>query len=152
DIPTASVAVSPSEVTEDGATSLGYTVTLSHASAFDTTVNFTVGGSASEGTDYTGVTVTHSTTILANTLPGTITVDPTTDAVFEGNETVVVTLTDGSTNGQAIAIASGAAATATGTITDAADIPTASVAVSPSEVTEDGATSLVYTVTLSHAS
>src|SRR4029450_9655816 len=128
DIPTASVAVSPSEVTEDGATSLGYTVTLSHASAFATTVNFTVGGSASEGSDYTGVPVTHTITIPANTLTGTITVDPTSDDTFEGNETVVVTLTGGDTNGQAIGIDAVANA-ATGTITDAADIPTASIAV-----------------------
>ena len=74
-------------VLEDGATNLVYTVTLDHASAFDTTVNYSVGGTATEGSDYTGTT-THSITILAGETSGTITVDPTADTTFENNETV----------------------------------------------------------------
>ena len=82
---------------EDGAPNLVYTVTLDHASAFDTTINYSVGGTATEGSDYTGTT-THSITILAGETSGTITVDPTADTTFENNETVIVTLTGGSTN------------------------------------------------------
>ena len=66
-----------------------------HASAFATTVNYSVSGTATEGGDYTGTT-THSITIAAGDLTGTITVDPTADTTFENDETVVVTLTGGS--------------------------------------------------------
>jgi hypothetical protein len=77
-------------------------------------VNYSVGGSATEGTDYTGTT-THSITIAAGQTSGTITVDPTADSTFENDETVVVTLTGGSTNSQAISLGTD---TATGTITN----------------------------------
>src|SRR5207302_314525 len=145
-VPTASIAVSPLSVLEDGATNLVYTVTLDHASAFDTTVNYSVSGTATEGTDYTG-TSTHSITILAGQTSGTITVDPTADTTFENNETVTVTLTGGATNAQAISL-NPVAAAATGTITNDDAVPTASIAVAPASVLEDGATNLVYTVTL----
>src|SRR6185503_3010403 len=149
-VPTASIAVAPASVQEDGATNLVYTVTLDHASAFDTTVNYSVGGTATEGTDYTG-TSTHSITIQSASLTGTVTVDPTTDTTFENNETVTVTLTGGTTNAQAISL-NPAATAATGTITNDDAVPTASIAVAPASVQEDGATNLVYTVTLDHAS
>ena len=147
-VPTASIAVSPLSVLEDGATNLVYTVTLDHASAFDTTMNYSVGGTATEGTDYTG-TSTHSITILAGQTSGTITVDPTADTTFENNETVILTLTGGTTNAQPINLGTAAA---TGTIINDDAVPTASIAVSPLSVLEDGATNLVYTVTLDHAS
>lgn len=113
-VPTASIAVAPASVNEDGAPNLVYTVTLDHASAFDITVTYSVGGTATEGTDYTG-TATHSITILAGQTTGTITVDPTADSTPESNETVAITLTGGTTNGQAISIGT---PTATGTITN----------------------------------
>ena len=81
-VPTASIAVAPSSVLEDGTANLVYTVTLDHASAFDTTINYSVGGTATEGSDYTGTAV-HSITILAGQLTGTITVDPTADTTVE---------------------------------------------------------------------
>src|SRR6185369_16789835 len=127
--PTASIAVAPASVLEDGAANLVYTVTLNHASAFDTTVTYSVGGTATEGSDYTG-TSTHSITVLAGQTSGTITVDPTADTTFENNETVTITLTGGSTNAQAISL-NPAATAATGTITNDDATPTASIAVSP---------------------
>ena len=63
-VPTASIAVSPSSVSEDGVVNLIYTVTLDRASVFATTVNYTVGGTATEGADYTGTAV-HSIVIAA---------------------------------------------------------------------------------------
>ena len=47
-----SVAVSPSSVTEDGATNLDYTFTRTGATTGALTVNFSVGGTAEFGTDY----------------------------------------------------------------------------------------------------
>ena len=137
-------------VLEDGAPNLVYTVTLDHASAFDTTVNYSVGGTATEGSDYTG-TSTHSITILAGQTSGTITVDPTADTTFENNETVIVTLTGGSTNGQAISLDPPP-------LRRPAPSPTTTRCRPPRlrllrlSVLEDGAPNLVYTVTLDHAS
>src|SRR6185295_13213670 len=147
-VPTASIAVAPASVSEDGATNKEYTVTLDHASAFATTVTYSVGGTATEGTDYTG-TSTHSITIAAGDTSGTITVDPSADTTYENDETVTLTLTGGSTNSQAISLGT---STATGTILNDDAVPTASIAVAPASVSEDGATNLVYTVTLDHAS
>src|SRR5206468_3392088 len=89
---TASVAVLPSSVLEDatGATgTLVYTISLSHASAFATVVNYTLTGTAVEGSDYPTIT-THSVTIAAGATSATVSIDPTTDAVFEGNETIIL--------------------------------------------------------------
>ena len=131
-------------------TNLVYTVTLDHASAFDTTMNYSVGGTATEGSDYTGTT-THSITILAGQTSGTITVDPTADTTFENNETVD-RHADRRQHQRARRSASTRATAATGTITNDDAMPTASIAVAPASVLEDGATNLVYTVTLDHAS
>src|SRR5204863_5571328 len=49
---TASVTVAPSSVQEDASGALGtlvYTIALNHASAFATTVNYSLTGTASEG-------------------------------------------------------------------------------------------------------
>ena len=145
-VPTASVAVAPASVPEDGVTSLlVYTVTLDHASAFATTVNFTLTGTATQGTDYTP-SITGFVVIAAGDTTGTITVDPTADNIFEDNETVTVTLTGGTTNGQAIGIGTAAA---TGTITNDDPLP----AISINDITvNEGAGTATFTVSLSNPS
>src|SRR3954452_5047633 len=145
-VPSASVTVAPSAVAEDGAANLVYTVSLDHASAFDTTVSFTLTGTASEGADYTAVT--HSVTIPAGQTSVDVTIDPTADTTYENGESVVLTLTGGSTNGQAVTLGT---TVATGSITHDDAVPTASVTVAPSAVAEDSAANLVYTVALDHA-
>ena len=65
-----SVAVAPASVAEDGTTNLVYTFTLSNPSAFATTVNYTLSGTAANGTDYTGSAVTGSVTIPAGSTDG----------------------------------------------------------------------------------
>ena len=47
------VAVSPASVSEDGATNLVYTFTRNGVTSGALTVNFSVGGDATFGTDYT---------------------------------------------------------------------------------------------------
>jgi Concanavalin A-like lectin/glucanases superfamily/Calx-beta domain/CARDB len=139
-----SVAVSPSSVTEDGATNLVYT--FSRAGATNaSTVNFSVGGTATFNSDYTqsGATTFTATTgtiaFAAGEASKTVTVDPTSDTTVEPNETVILTVTPGT--GYNVASPS----SATGTITN--DDTDVTVAVSPSAVNEDGATNLVYTFT-----
>ncbi len=141
-LPNVSIAVSPSSVSEDGATNLTYTVTRSISSASPLTVNITTAGTATSGTDYTGGVAT--VVIPANSTTATITINPTVDSVVEPDETVTLVVASGS--GYIV----GAPSNAVGTILND-DVPSASIAVTPASVAEDGAPNLVYTVTLNQA-
>lgn len=141
--PSVSIAVSPGSVSEDGATNLVYTVTRSLNLASPTTVNISTSGTATSGTDYTGGVAT--VTIPAGATTANITIDSTIDATIEADETVTLTIAAGS--GYTV----GSPSSATGTILND-DVPTVSIAVAPASVTEDGATNLIYTVTLNQAS
>jgi LPXTG-site transpeptidase (sortase) family protein len=139
--PVATITVSPASVVENGATSLVYTVTLDKAALVDTTINLGTTGTAT-GADYTG-TVT-SVIIPAGNTTATVTIDPTPDTTIEPDETVIITINSGT--GYSV----GTPSSATGTITND-DVPVATITVSPASVAEDGATNLVYTVTLNQA-
>jgi len=141
-VPTVSIAVSPASVSEDGATNLTYTVTLSQVVPIATSVNFSIAGTAASGTDYAAII--SPLVIPANALTGTITVDPTVDGTIEADETAILTVAAGT--GYTV----GAPASATGTILND-DVPSASIAVAPVSVTEDGAPNLIYTVTLNQS-
>jgi hypothetical protein len=93
DSPTVSLAVSPSSVTEDGTTNLVYTFTRSGVTTNALTVNYTVSGTATNGTDYTSIPT--SVTFAANSSTATVTVDPTADTTVESDETVILTLASG---------------------------------------------------------
>ncbi len=108
DVPTATISVSPASVAEDGAANIVFTVTLNQAASVATSVNFTVGGTATNGTDY--ATIASPLVIPAGNTTGTITVNPTADATIELDETVILTLAAGT--GYTI----GAPNSATGTI------------------------------------
>ena len=141
--PTVTIAVSPASVSEDGATNLTYTVTRSLNLSSPTTVNITTTGTATSGTDYTGGVAT--VVIPAGATTATITINPSVDGTVEADETVILTVAAGT--GYTV----GAAPSATGTILND-DVPSATIAVSPAAVAEDGAPNLVYTVTLNQAS
>lgn len=143
-----SVAVSPASVTEDGATNLVYTFTRVGVTTNALTVNFSIaagGNNAVFPVDYTqsGATTfvppVGTVTFGAGSSTATVTVDPAPDSIVEPDETVIFTVTSGT--GYNV----GSPGVATGTITnDDADV---SVTVTPSSVTEDGPTNLVYTFT-----
>ncbi|MFM6616204.1 MAG: beta strand repeat-containing protein, partial [Microcystis panniformis] len=136
DLPSVTLAVSPSSVAEDGTTNLVYTFTRSGVTSNALTVNYTVGGTATNGTDYTSIPT--SVTFAANSATATLT-DPTADTTVETDETVILTLASGT--GYTV----GTTTPVTGTITN--DDTSVTLAVSPSSVTEDGTTNLVYTFT-----
>ncbi|GAB2503979.1 putative Ig domain-containing protein [Arenimonas alkanexedens] len=140
--PSVSIAVAPASVSEDGATNLVYTLTRSLNLGSPTVVNLTTTGTATAGSDYTGNVATVS--IPAGATTATVTIDPTADATVEANETVILTVATGA--GYIV----GAPASATGTILND-DISSATIAVAPASVSEDGAANLVYTVTLDQA-
>ncbi len=131
------LAVSPESVTEDGTTNLVYTFTRTGVTTDALTVNYTVGGTATNGTDYTSIPT--SVTFAANSATATVTVDPTADTTVESDETVALTLTSGT--GYTV----GTTTAVTGTINN--DDTNVTLAVSPESVSEDGTTNLVYTFT-----
>jgi Ca2+-binding RTX toxin-like protein len=94
-LPSITLAVSPSSVTEDGTTNLVYTFTRSGVTTNALTVNYTLGGTATLNTDYTRTGTTNTVTFAANSATATVTVDPTADTIVESNETVTLTLASG---------------------------------------------------------
>jgi Ca2+-binding RTX toxin-like protein len=142
-----SVAVAPLSTTEDGAGNLVYTFTRSGVTTGALTVNFLVSGTATFNTDYTQtgadsfVPPNGTVTFAAGSSTATVTVDPTADNSVEPDETVILTVTNGT--GYNV----GAPSVATGTITN--DDSSVSVAVAPLTVDEDGVSNLVYTFTRS---
>jgi hypothetical protein len=101
-------------VLEDGLPNLDFFLSRGVANiASALTVNYTVAGTATLGTDYTGIATTPPTktvTFAAGSAYASVIVDPTADAEFEADESIVLTLAPG--NGYFISTR----ATATGTI------------------------------------
>ena len=139
-LPSITLAVAPASVTEDGTANLIYTFTRSGVTTNPLTVNYTLGGTATLNTDYTRTGTTNTVTFAAGSSTATVTVDPTADTTVESDETVALTLASGT--GYTV----GTTTAVTGTITND-DFPSITLAVSPSSVTEDGTTNLVYTFT-----
>jgi hypothetical protein len=104
------LSVSPPTVTEDGSSNLIYTFTRTGVTSNELTVNYTVGGTATNGTDYSNIGT--SVTFAANSATATVTVDPTADTTVESDETVSLTLDSGT--GYTI----GTTSAVTGTITN----------------------------------
>jgi hypothetical protein len=99
DLPRITLAVSPSSVSEDGTANLVYTFTRTGPTTNPLTVNYTVGGTATLGTDYTGIAATGTTKTLsfaANSATARVIVNPTADTTVEANETVALRLATGS--------------------------------------------------------
>ncbi|CAD0002077.1 hypothetical protein FLACHUCJ7_00820 [Flavobacterium chungangense] len=122
-------------IVENAAGTATITATLSTATTTATVVSLGFTGTASAG-DYAASNTT--ITIPAGQLAGTITIDPTDDALYEGNETVIIDITNvtGATeNG---------VQQATVTITDDESVPTVTIS-TPTAVEGSNA---VFTVSL----
>ncbi|MDD1444527.1 hypothetical protein MEO93_30155, partial [Dolichospermum sp. ST_sed3] len=141
--PSITLAVSPSSVTEDGTANLVYTFTRTGDTTNALNVNYSLAGTANIS-DYTGATPGTGKTITfaAGASTTTLIINPTADTIFEGNETVALTLASGTD------YIVGTTTVVTGTITnDDFATPSITLAVSPSSVNEDGTANLVYTFT-----
>ncbi|MBA4447103.1 hypothetical protein FHL01_18710, partial [Cylindrospermopsis raciborskii CS-506_C] len=116
-LPTITLAVSPTSVTEDGTTNLVYTFARTGPTNDVLSVNYNIYGTADE-TDYTGASPgifpASGKTITFTTGASTamLTIDPTADTTPESDETVIFTLASGT--GYTIGTTSGV----TGTITN----------------------------------
>ncbi|WP_071189162.1 Calx-beta domain-containing protein [Trichormus sp. NMC-1] len=119
-LPTITITATDANAAETTGTPNRGVFTLTRtASDVNPTVNYTITGTATNGTDYLQLTGTATFAPGSNTT--TITVTPTDDFIFEGNETVILTLTSGT--GYNI----GTAKTATVTIADNDAIPQLSI-------------------------
>ena len=138
----ASVAATAGTVTEGGAAQ--FTVTLSSAtSTAAVVVSYTVGGTATAGTDYTAPAAT--VTLPAGAKTGTISIPTLDDSVLDPGETLTVTLDRAATTAGVVTV-SATAASATTTITDPGMVM---VSVAPASAPEGEA--VVFTVNLSGA-
>ncbi|WP_312772289.1 putative Ig domain-containing protein [Pseudoxanthomonas mexicana] len=140
DVPSATISVSPANVAEDGAPNLVYTVSLNQASFSALSINYTIGGTATNGTDY--ATIASPLVIPAGNTTGTITVNPTADATIEANETVILTLNAGA--GYTVGVPN----SATGTILND-DLPNLAINDVTANEGNAGITNFTFTVSLS---
>ena len=154
--PDIDVDVSP-DVLEDSCTALVYTITRSAVqSDFQLnneplTVNFTISGGATFGTDFTisgadtfdGSTGMGTITFGFGELTAAIVVHPKADTLVEGDESVVLTIDAGTD------YLPGISNVAVGTIIEDDFTPEINLALTPGSVQEDGPTNLVYTLTRS---
>ncbi|WP_325130215.1 putative Ig domain-containing protein [Arenimonas sp.] len=140
DVPSATISVSPAAVAEDGAPNLIYTVTLNQPAFSALSLNYTIGGTAANGTDY--ATIASPLVIPAGNSTGTVTVNPTADATIEADETVTLTLAAGA--GYTVGVPN----SATGTILND-DLP--NLTINDVTVSEGnaGITNFTFTVSLS---
>src|SRR6185369_16951656 len=101
-----------------------FTVSLSALSSTDTTISYTVSGTAAPGSDYTALA--GSVTIPAGSLTALVDVTLLADTLVEGDETVIVTLTAVTSGDPQITLDSGNSA-ATVTIADTEDTALVSI-------------------------
>ena len=134
--PTLSIAVDPASIAEAAGTSTVTVSTGASTFATDQTIALTLGGTATQTTDYTLSST--SLTLTAGETSVTATVSAVQDTIDEPDETVIVSASNGAT----------AIGSATVTITDDDDAPALSVAVDQASIAEAAGTSTV-TVTAS---
>jgi hypothetical protein len=92
-LPTVTVTATDPTAAENPLDTGVFTVSRTGGTAAALTVSYTVGGTATPGSDYTALG--GSVTILAGSATATVTVTPVNDTQVEGEETVVLTLSAG---------------------------------------------------------
>ena len=88
-LPSASLAAASQNASESAGT-VGVLVQLSAASSLPVTIPFTLSGTATQNTDYTIAST--SLTIPAGSTTGTATFQITNDALYEPDETIILTI------------------------------------------------------------
>ena len=133
--PTATLALNPASVTENGGTST-VSATLSHPSSQPSTVTVAgAPGSYTVGTDATIVIAAGSTTAASDT----VLVTAVDDSIHQGTAGRSATVTASLANGQGAGAVTGAALT----ITDDETLPTATLVLGPASISENGGVSTV---------
>jgi len=138
--PTITLATSSTSLAENSGTTVTLTATTSTASSLDIVVTLGITGTGTEGTDYSAIDET--ITISAGASTGTKTFTITDDAIYEGDETVIVAIasvTNASESGTQ---------SVTTTISENESSPTVQISASASSVYDNGM-SLTITATSS---
>ncbi|MDV2998669.1 MAG: hypothetical protein N5P05_000275 [Chroococcopsis gigantea SAG 12.99] len=138
-LPNVSFALAAPSVLEDGTANLIYTFTRSGDLSTPLTVNYTIAGSAANGTDYAAIG--NSVVFAAGSSTAILTIDPTGDGIIEPDETVSLSLAPSINYGL------GTTGVITGTIVNDDIKPTITLSLAPTIVQEDGSDNLVYTFT-----
>jgi hypothetical protein len=137
-LPTVTIVAADTTATEAGLTTGQFALTRTGATTAALTVNFTVGGTATAGSDYAALS--GSVQIPSGAAAATVTVTPIDDLQVEADETVVATLSANA------AYLVGPAASATVTI-QSDDVPTVTIAATDAIATEAGPTTGQFTLT-----
>ena len=138
-----SVNASDATATEANLTTGTFTFTRTGTTASPLTVNFTVSGTATPSNDYTALGTT--VTIPAGSSTATLTVTPLQDSLVEADETIVLTLA----NGTGYVVGSPDSDTVTLTSDDVIASNTITVTASDALATEAGPTTGTFTFTRS---
>jgi hypothetical protein len=142
DAPVVTVSVLDASASESTPNSGSFRLTRSGDITQALTVNYTLAGTATNGTDY--ATLAGTATIAAGQSFVDVLVNPTNDTVAEGNETIQLSLATGTYN---------VGSTSSGTVTLAANDPTIQIAPSAAQAEgNSGTTTHTFTVSLSNAS
>ena len=126
---------------EQGPDPATFTIGRTGSTASALTVNYTVGGSATNGLDYTGLPAGYwaTATIPAGAASTTLTVTPIDDSLGEGDETVVLALSGASRYR--------VAASASGTATIADNEPPVTIVATDPDAAEQGSDPATFTLT-----
>ena len=89
-LPSVSIAASDSTASEGGSNTGKFTFTRTGSTAASLTVNYSIGGSAANGSDYN--TIGSSIIIPAGASSATLTITPKDDSLVEGSENVTLNL------------------------------------------------------------
>lgn len=139
DKPELTITASDSDASEPG-TNTG-TLTISRTGTYlpSLTANYTVGGTATSGSDYTALS--GSITIPYGSTSATIAISPIDDGLVEGNETVTVTLSSSASYNI------GSPGSATVTIADDDVPPTVTITATDASASETGPNTGQFTLT-----
>lgn len=139
-LPVVSITATDSAATEAGTNTGTITATRTGSTSASLTVYFTLGGSATNGSDY--ATLGASVTIPAGQASAAVTVTPLNDGLQEGNEQVWLTLTDNAS------YTAGSPTTGVVTVTDD-DFPAISIEATDGIAAEAGPDTGSFTITRS---
>jgi len=143
DVPVVTVSVPDASASESTPNSGSFRLTRTGDTSQNLVVNYTIAGTATNGTDY--ATLTGTATIAAGQSFVDVLVDPINDAIAEGDETIQLTLTTGDYNLDS---------NSSGEVTILANDPT--IPIQPINISQSegnsGTSSYAFTVELSNAS
>ncbi len=138
--PTVTISASDSSASESGPGTGTFTLTRTGSTASSLLVNYSIGGTAISGSDYSSIGT--SVSIPAGSSSATRTITPINDTAVEATETVVLTLTSGS-----YTIGSPSSATVNIADNDSSPVPIVSISASDSSASESGPGTGRFTLT-----